>query len=68
VLEDIKSDPALMAIPVLVLTSSEAEEDVLRSYRLHANCFVTKPGDLDELTRVVRGIADFWFGIVRLPR
>ena len=47
-LEDIKSDPLLMHIPVVVLTSSQAEEDILRSYRLHANCFITKPVDLDS--------------------
>ena len=67
VLEDIKGDPSLAHIPVVVLTSSEAEEDVLKSYRLHANCFITKPADLDELTRVVKGIEQFWFTLVKLP-
>jgi len=67
VLEEIKVDPKLMHIPVVVLTSSEAEEDVLRSYRLHANCFITKPVDLEQLTRVVHGIEQFWFTLVRLP-
>lgn len=67
VLEDIKNDPALMTIPVVILTSSQAEEDILRSYRLHANCFITKPVDLEQLTKVVQGIEQFWFTLVRLP-
>ncbi len=67
VLEDMKQDPALRHIPVVVLTSSEAEEDILRSYRLHANCFITKPVDLDDLSRVLEGISRFWFGLVKLP-
>jgi len=67
VLEDIKRDPRLMHIPVVVLTSSQAEEDILRTYRLHANCFITKPVDLDQLTQVVHGIEQFWFTLVRLP-
>src|SRR6186997_1902409 len=67
VLEDIKNDPRLMHIPVVVLTSSQAEEDILRSYRLHANCFITKPVDLEQLTKVVQGIEHFWFTLVKLP-
>jgi CheY-like chemotaxis protein len=67
VLEVIKADPKLMHIPVVILTSSQAEEDILRSYRLHANCFITKPVDLEQLTRVVQGIEQFWFTLVRLP-
>jgi CheY-like chemotaxis protein len=67
VLEDIKRDPALMHIPVVILTSSQAEEDILRTYRLHANCFITKPVDLEQLTKVVQGIEQFWFTLVRLP-
>jgi CheY-like chemotaxis protein len=67
VLEDIKNDPDLVHIPVVILTSSQAEEDILRSYRLHANCFITKPVDLDQLSRVVHGIEQFWFTLVRLP-
>ena len=67
VLEDIKSDAALKHIPVVILTSSQAEEDIMRSYRLHANCFITKPVDLDQLTKVVHGIEQFWFTLVRLP-
>ena len=67
VLEDIKSDPQLKHIPVVILTSSQAEEDILRSYRLHANCFITKPVDLEQLTKVVQGIEQFWFTLVKLP-
>ena len=67
VLEDIKGDPQLMHIPVVVLTSSQADEDILRSYRLHANCFITKPVDLEQLTKVVQGIEQFWFTLVKLP-
>jgi CheY-like chemotaxis protein len=67
VLEEIKNDPRLVHIPVVILTSSEAEEDILRSYRLHANCFITKPVDLEQLTKVVQGIEQFWFTLVRLP-
>lgn len=67
VLEDIKSDAQLMHIPVVVLTSSQADEDILRSYRLHANCFITKPVDLEQLTKVVQGIEQFWFTLVKLP-
>ena len=67
VLEDIKSDPDLKHIPVVILTSSQAEEDIIRSYRLHANCFITKPVDLEQLTKVVQGIEHFWFTLVKLP-
>jgi two-component system, chemotaxis family, response regulator Rcp1 len=67
VLEDMKSDPALRQIPVIVLTSSQAQEDVLHSYRLHANCFITKPGDLETLILVAQSIEQFWFKLVRLP-
>ena len=67
VLEEIKADEDLRRIPVVVLTTSRAEEDVLRSYNLHANCYVTKPVDLDQFIRIVRSIEDFWLTIVRLP-
>jgi CheY-like chemotaxis protein len=67
VLEEIKRDPQLKHIPVVILTSSQAEEDILRSYRLHANCFITKPVDLEQLTKVVQGIEQFWFTLVKLP-
>jgi chemotaxis family two-component system response regulator Rcp1 len=66
VLEEIKSDPKLAIIPVVILTTSRAEEDVLRTYRLHANCFITKPVDLQQFIRVVQSIEDFWFSVVRL--
>ena len=67
VLEEVKTDARLMHIPVVILTSSQAEEDILRSYRLHANCFITKPVDFEQLTRVVQGIEQFWFTLVKLP-
>jgi chemotaxis family two-component system response regulator Rcp1 len=66
VLAEIKNDPALAIIPVVVLTTSRAEEDVMRTYRLHANCYITKPVDLDQFVRVVQSIEEFWFTIVRL--
>ena len=67
VLEEIKGDPRLKRIPVVVLTTSEAEQDILRSYDLHANCYLTKPVDLEQFIVVVRSIEDFWLTIVRLP-
>lgn len=67
VLEEIKADPALRSIPVVVLTSSEAERDIARAYALHANCYITKPVDLDQFITVVKSIEDFWFTIVKLP-
>ena len=67
VLEEVKKDVALMHIPVVVLTSSQAEEDIMRSYQLHANCFITKPVDFEQLNRVVQGIEQFWFTLVTLP-
>ena len=68
VLNEIKKDDELKTIPVVVVTSSQAEEDVLKSYRLHANCYVTKPVDLEQFTKVVNTIQEFWFSIVKLPR
>ncbi|MFE6161175.1 response regulator [Streptomyces sp. NPDC056486] len=68
VLEKIKSDPDLKDIPVVVLTTSAAEEDILRSYKLHANAYVTKPVDLDQFIAAVRQIDDFFVQVVRLPR
>ena len=68
VLEAIKSDPDLSSIPVVVLTTSEAEDDVLRSYSLHANAYVTKPVDFERFIEVVRQIDDFFVTVVRLPR
>lgn len=67
VLAEIKQDPDLKRIPVVVVTSSAAEEDVVRSYDLHANCYVTKPLELGNFVEVVKGIEDFWVGIVKLP-
>ena len=67
VLKEIKSDPKLKLIPVVVMTSSRAEEDVVRSYELHANCYVNKPLDLEEFRKVVSSIEQFWFSIVKLP-
>jgi two-component system, chemotaxis family, response regulator Rcp1 len=67
VLAEIKSDPDLKRIPVVILTISKAEEDVLKSYNLHANCFITKPLDLSQFVTVVKSIEDFWLTIVKLP-
>lgn len=67
VLEQIKSDPELQKIPVVVLTTSEADEDILKAYELHANCYITKPVDMKQFIKVVRSIEDFWFTVVRLP-
>jgi CheY-like chemotaxis protein len=67
VLAEIKDDPELRRIPVVVLTTSSAEEDVLRSYDLHANAYVTKPVDFDNFVKVVRQVDDFFFTVVRLP-
>jgi len=67
VLTRIKSDDALKIIPVVVLTTSQAEEDVLRAYRLSANCYVTKPVDLHQFNRIVQAVEEFWLSVVRLP-
>jgi two-component system, chemotaxis family, response regulator Rcp1 len=67
VLEEIKNDPDLKRIPVVVLTTSKAEEDIVKTYNLHANCYISKPVDLDQFIRVVQSIQDFWLTIVRLP-
>jgi two-component system, chemotaxis family, response regulator Rcp1 len=68
VLAEIKSDPDLRVIPVVVLTSSAADEDVVRTYELNGNCYVTKPVDLVQFFDVVRSIHDFWLSTVKLPR
>jgi len=68
VLEQIKSDPDLKHIPVVVLTTSSAEEDILRSYKLHANAYVSKPVDLDQFVAAIRQIDDFFLTVVRLPK
>jgi two-component system, chemotaxis family, response regulator Rcp1 len=67
VLEEIKSDRELRRIPVMVLTTSKAEQDLQRAYSLHANCYITKPVDLEQFFDVVRSIEHFWFDIVTLP-
>jgi two-component system, chemotaxis family, response regulator Rcp1 len=67
VLAEVKADPQLRRIPVVVLTTSNAEQDVLRSYDLHANCYITKPVDLDQFINIVRTIEDFWLAVVTLP-
>ena len=67
VLAEIKSDETLKRIPVVILTTSKAEEDILKTYSLHANCFITKPIDLNQFIKVVQAIEEFWFTIVKLP-
>ncbi|HWQ70506.1 MAG TPA: response regulator [Patescibacteria group bacterium] len=67
VLAEIKTDEKLKSIPVVVLTVSKAEEDILKTYKLHANCYVTKPVDLDQFMKVTQSIEDFWFSVVKLP-
>ena len=68
VLEEIKADSALRRIPIVVLTTSQAEEDVVRAYDLHANCYITKPVDFRQFITVVQSIEDFWLTVVKLPR
>jgi chemotaxis family two-component system response regulator Rcp1 len=67
VLQDIKSDPALLSIPVCILTTSRAEQDILNAYQRHTNCYIVKPVDLNQFITVVQQIQDFWFSIVKLP-
>jgi two-component system, chemotaxis family, response regulator Rcp1 len=67
VLAEIKSDDRLKHIPIVIMTISQAEEDILKSYNLHANCYITKPIDLNQFIKVVKSIEDFWFSIVKLP-
>ena len=67
VLEELKNDPDLHRIPVIVLTTSSAEEDILRSYDLHANCFISKPIGYDDFITAVRSLENFWLRVVRLP-
>lgn len=67
VLAEIKADPVLKRIPVVVLTTSKADEDIVRSYNLHANCYISKPVDLEQFLIVVQSIEDFWLTIVKLP-
>lgn len=67
VLADIKRDPDLRSIPVVVLTTSDSDQDIVNMYDLHANCYVTKPVDLEQFTKIVKEIKDFWFSVVKLP-
>ncbi|MDL1900974.1 response regulator [Anaerolineae bacterium CFX9] len=67
VLEEIKSDEDLRRIPVVILTTSDDERDILATYNLHANCYITKPVDLSQFIAIVRSIQNFWFSIVKLP-
>jgi len=67
VLRDIKNDPKLKRIPVVILTTSQAEDDILHTYDLHANCYITKPVDFNQFLKVVRSIEDFWLTVVKLP-
>ena len=67
VLSEIKADEDLKTIPVVILTTSDADEDVVRAYKLNASCYITKPVDLDQFVKVVRAIKDFWLTIVRFP-
>ena len=67
VLGHVKKDPALQQIPVIVLTTSGAEQDVLKAYNLHANCYLTKPIEVEDFIQTVRSVEEFWFAVVRLP-
>ncbi|MEW6125678.1 MAG: response regulator [Acidobacteriota bacterium] len=68
VLREIKNEAQLASIPVVVLTTSQDEADIVTAYDLHANCYITKPVEFDELVAVARAIGEFWFGVVTLPR
>jgi two-component system, chemotaxis family, response regulator Rcp1 len=67
VLAELKADPRLRLIPVVVLTTSEAEQDILRAYELHGNCYITKPVDLEKFLHIVRAVENFWLAVVKLP-
>jgi CheY-like chemotaxis protein len=67
VLAEMKADPSLKRIPVVIMTTSSAEQDIFESYNLHANCYITKPVELDEFINAVRRIEEFWLTIVKLP-
>lgn len=66
-LAEIKEDPKLKRIPMVILTSSKADEDILKAYNLHANCYVTKPVDLNGFVEIMHSMEEFWFTIVKLP-
>lgn len=67
VLAEIKVDEDLKHIPIVIMTISQAEDDILKSYKLHANCFITKPIDLNHFIKVIKSIEEFWFSVVKLP-
>ncbi|MDZ4833329.1 MAG: response regulator [Candidatus Melainabacteria bacterium] len=67
VLAEIKADERLKSIPVVILTTSQSEEDILKSYNLHASCYVAKPIDLDQFRKIIKSIDEFWFSAVRYP-
>jgi len=67
VLREIKNDPKLKRIPVVILTTSQAEDDIVHTYDLHANCYITKPVDFNQFLKVVKSIEDFWLTVVKLP-
>ena len=67
VLQEIKGHPKLQSIPVVILTSSEADEDICRAYELHANCYISKPVDFEQFVKVVQSLEHFWFTVVKLP-
>lgn len=67
VLQEIKADPALQSIPVVVLSTSAADADILKTYNLHANCYITKPVDLDQFIAIIGAVETFWLSVVRLP-
>jgi len=67
VLKEVKDHPVLSRVPVVILTSSQADRDILKSYNLHANCFISKPVDVDEFLEIVRSTGEFWLSIVKLP-
>jgi two-component system, chemotaxis family, response regulator Rcp1 len=67
VLSEIKAEPGLAQIPVVVLTTSQAEEDIVRAYQLHANCYISKPVDFNQFLRIVSSIEEFWLSVVKLP-
>jgi len=68
VLAEVKGDKDLRRIPIVILTTSQAEEDVMRAYDLHVNCYITKPVDFDQFSKVVKSIEEFWFSVVKLPK
>ncbi len=67
VLAEIKEDPELKRIPVIILTTSSSKQDILKAYDLHANCYIVKPIELDDFFRIIKYVEDFWFTVVRLP-